>query len=69
MVLVFCLLSLRGSGISLSFTYGSDRPFGSIGTRFLPSLTGGREREEKKQESKGEGGDKKREGESDREEK
>lgn len=38
-VLVFCLLSLFGSGMSLSFTYGSDRPFGSIGTKFLPSLT------------------------------
>lgn len=40
MVLVFCLLSLLGSGISFSLTYGSDRPFGSIGTRFRASLTG-----------------------------
>lgn len=39
MVFVFCLLSLLGSGISLSLTYGSDRPFGSMGTRFFASLT------------------------------
>lgn len=38
-VLVFCLLSLFGSGMSLSFTYGSERPFGSIGTKFFASLT------------------------------
>ncbi len=39
MVLVFCLLSLFGSGINLSLTYGSDRPFGSIGTKLRASLT------------------------------
>lgn len=39
MVLVFCLLSLFGSGINLSFTYGSDSPFGSMGTKLRASLT------------------------------
>lgn len=40
MVLVFCLLSFLGSGMSLSFTYGSDSPFGSMGIRFFASCTG-----------------------------
>lgn len=44
MVLVFCLLWLFGSGINLSLTYGSDRPFGSMGIRLRASSTG----EEKK---------------------
>lgn len=39
MVLVFCLVSFLGSGMSLSLTYGSDRPLGSMGIRFLPSPT------------------------------
>lgn len=39
MVLVFCLVSFFGSGMSLSLTYGSDKPFGSIGIRFLASPT------------------------------
>lgn len=39
MVLVFCLVSFLGSGVSLSLTYGSDRPLGSMGIRFLPSPT------------------------------
>lgn len=39
-VLVFCLVSCLGSGTSLSLTYGSDRPLGSMGMRFLPSPTG-----------------------------
>lgn len=48
MVLVFCLVSFLGSGTSLSLTYGSDRPLGSIGIRFLPSPTdGGGDKEEK----------------------
>lgn len=42
MVLVFCLVSFFGSGMSLSFTYGSDKPFGSIGIKFLASPTGRR---------------------------
>lgn len=50
-VLVFCLLSLRGSGINFSFTYGSDRPLGSIGIRFLASLTE-ESKENKKQQVK-----------------
>lgn len=37
-VFVF-FLTLSASGMSLSFTYGSLRPFGSIGMRFLPCLT------------------------------
>lgn len=44
-VLVFCLVSLFGSGMSFSLTYGSDRPLGSMGTRFLASLTEQREME------------------------
>ncbi len=47
MVLVFCFVSFLGSGMSLSLTYGSDRPLGSMGIRFLPSPT---ERVEKKRE-------------------
>lgn len=39
MVLVFCLVSFFGSGMSLSLTYGSDKPFGSMGIRFLASPT------------------------------
>lgn len=39
MVLVFCLLWLFGSGINFSFTYGSDRPFGSMGIRLRASCT------------------------------
>lgn len=39
MVLVFCLLSFLGSGMSLSFTYGSESPFGSMGIRFFASCT------------------------------
>lgn len=38
-VLVFCLVSFLGSGTILSFTYGSDRPLGSMGMRFLASVT------------------------------
>lgn len=38
-VLVFFLVSFLGSGMSLSFTYGSDSPLGSIGIRFLASPT------------------------------
>ena len=41
MVLVFCLVSFLGSGMSLSLTYGSDRPLGSMGIMFLPSDTEG----------------------------
>lgn len=37
-VLVF-FLTVSESGISFSFTYGSDSPLGSIGIKFLPSLT------------------------------
>jgi hypothetical protein len=37
---------LSESGISFSFTYGSDEPFGSIGIRFLPWRTA-RKREKK----------------------
>lgn len=38
-VLVFCLVEFLGSGMSLSLTYGSDAPLGSIGIRFMPSIT------------------------------
>lgn len=41
MVRVFCLVSFFGSGMSLSLTYGSDKPLGSIGIRFLASPTKG----------------------------
>lgn len=41
MVFVFCLLWLFGSGISFSFTYGSDKPFGSMGIRLRASRTAG----------------------------
>lgn len=37
-VLVF-FLTLSESGISFNFTYGSDKPLGSIGIRFLPWRT------------------------------
>lgn len=40
MVLVFCLVSFLGSGVILSLTYGSDKPLGSMGIRFLASPTG-----------------------------
>lgn len=39
MVFVFCLLWLFGSGINFSLTYGSDRPFGSMGIRLRASRT------------------------------
>lgn len=50
MVRVFCLVSFLGSGMSLSFTYGSDSPLGSIGMRFLASPT--KELERNKHEQK-----------------
>lgn len=37
-VLVF-FLTLSESGISFSFTYGSDKPLGSIGIKLRPSRT------------------------------
>jgi len=37
-VFVF-FLTLSESGISFNFTYGSDKPLGSIGIRFLPWRT------------------------------
>lgn len=52
MVLVFCLVSFFGSGMSLSFTYGSDKPFGSIGIRFLPSPTWRKKKRQKISEMK-----------------
>lgn len=39
MVRVFCLVSFLGSGVSFSFTYGSESPLGSMGIRFLASPT------------------------------
>lgn len=46
MVLVFCLLWLFGSGINFSLTYGSDRPFGSMGIRLRASRTEEKEEEQ-----------------------
>lgn len=42
MVLVF-FLTLSVSGMSFNLTYGSLKPFGSIGIRFRPSLTAARD--------------------------
>ena len=39
MVLVFFFELLSSSGINFTFTYGSARPFGSIGFRFFASRT------------------------------
>lgn len=36
---VFFLVSFSGSGFSLTLTYGSERPVGSIGIRFFASRT------------------------------
>ena len=38
-LLVFCLNLAPSSGISLTLTYGSANPLGSIGMRFLASMT------------------------------
>jgi len=38
-VLVFCFDFVSSSGTSFSFTYGSAKPFGSIGIRFRASNT------------------------------
>lgn len=46
-VLVF-FFTLSVSGMSFNFTYGSLKPFGSIGMRFRPSLTMDQMLEEKK---------------------